>query len=337
MHAYNLAYRPLSSIDASNPVILRVHEHWRGVASDLMTRLREYLGEDPALVEGLEGTEVEKPAPVTTILERQKTPNKIAKGLESDDGSNAARTTLVRALRPGNQHPSSHDRPGVAPQPTHSTPPITTRESPSPRDSTLIFEFPSRMAHPHRVTDHHPTAEPEATRLVKRKLADLRSHASTRTSDDGPPLIQMARPVWDPSEFLDIDVPASKRVTSGYLLKTMYNCPTVEPEVVRPTKRRKFAGLHSHGSTRTSDDRPSLMAHPVPELSGLPGLDLPACKRLISGSLSQQQVISLIQAIFTSKDEVAMIRDLRGDDAQAFVDVVNEVHSTSSHLSFWLL
>ena len=91
--------------------------------------------------------------------------------------------------------------------------------------------------------------------------------------------------------------------------------------------KRKLANLHSHGSNRTPDDSPPLMAPPVPELSDLLCLGEPACKRLISGSLSQEQAVSLIKAIFTSKDEIAMIRDLRGDDAQAFVDVVNEVRS----------
>ena len=259
--------------------MLRVHKLFHD-APDLMAELWEFLGEDPVTLIGEpEGTEVEKPAHVPTIL----------------------------------------------PQPTRLTPPTTTRKSPSPRDSTLIFDAPSRMGH--RVTDYHPTAEPEATRLVKRKLADLRSHASTRTPDDGPPLIHMARPVWDPSDPLDIDTPAYKRATSGYPHETTYNRPTVEPEVVRPMKRRKFASLHSHGSSQTPDDTPQLMAHTVPELSGLPGLKVPACKRLINGPLSQTQVISLIKAIFTSKDEVAMIRDLRGDDAQTFVDVVNEVCS----------
>ena len=176
-----------------------------------------------------------------------------------------------------------------------------------------------------------PNVEPEATRLGKRKLANLHPHD---TPDDGPPLMHMARPAWDSSDPLDLDALVSKRAAGSYLLETMHNRPAVEPEVVRPMKRRRFGGLHSHSGTRTSDG-PPLMAHPVPELSGLPGPDIPACKRLISGSLSQQQIISLIKAIFTSKDEVAMIRDLRGDDAQTFVDVVNEVHFASSSFNFF--
>ena len=88
--------------------------------------------------------------------------------------------------------------------------------------------------------------------------------------------------------------------------------------------------LHSRDSTCPSDDGLPLVTHPVPDSSNLVALDAPACKRLISRSFSPQQVTSLIEAIFTSKDEIAMIRDLRGDDAQTFVDVINEVRSTSS-------
>lgn len=87
--------------------------------------------------------------------------------------------------------------------------------------------------------------------------------------------------------------------------------------------------LHSRDSTCPSDDSLPLTIHPVPDLSNLVGLGVPACARLISRSFSPQQVISLIEAIFTSKEEVAMVRDLRRDDAQTFVDVVNEVRSTS--------
>ena len=260
--------------------------------------------------------EVEKPAPVTTIPGRRKTPNKIAKGLKSDDGSIAARITLLPTLRWGNQYTYPHNHPSVAPQPTHLAPLITTRKLPSPRGNTLIFDAPSRVAH--RATDHHPTAEPEATRLMKRKFANLCSDDSTHPLDDSPSLMRMAGPIPD---------------SSSSLLEKTYDCPTVEPESVCPMKQRKLADLELHGSTRTSDDRPPLMAHPVPELSDLLGLDVPACKRLISGSLSQQQVISLIKAIFASKDEVEMISNLRGDDTQAFVDVIYEVRSASWALS----
>ena len=83
-------------------------------------------------------------------------------------------------------------------------------------------------------------------------------------------------------------------------------------------------------SLHNSPSAPPLMTHPAPESPDLLGPDAPACERLIRGSHSPQQLVSLIEAIFTSTDEVAMIRDLRGEDAQTFVDVVNEVRSASS-------
>ena len=71
------------------------------------------------------------------------------------------------------------------------------------------------------------------------------------------------------------------------------------------------------------------MVRPVPDSSDSLDPDAPACKRLISGSLSSQQIVPLIGAIFTSKDEFEKISDLRGGDIQAFVDVVYEVRSAS--------
>lgn len=51
----------------------------------------------------------------------------------------------------------------------------------------------------------------------------------------------------------------------------------------------------------------------------------PACKRLISGSFAQSEVISLIEKIYTSQDEIEMTHGLCEDDAQTFIDVVYEV------------
>lgn len=60
---------------------------------------------------------------------------------------------------------------------------------------------------------------------------------------------------------------------------------------------------------------------PSPDLNS----DCPAYKRLISGNFSQTELISLLEATFTSQDEARVIDDLCGDDAQAFIDVVDEV------------
>ena len=51
----------------------------------------------------------------------------------------------------------------------------------------------------------------------------------------------------------------------------------------------------------------------------------PACQRLISNTFSSHEVISLVEAVFANKDEVKMVREFRGDAAQAFVDVVHGV------------
>jgi len=52
---------------------------------------------------------------------------------------------------------------------------------------------------------------------------------------------------------------------------------------------------------------------------------LSACRRLISHAFSPHETVPLIEVIFTSKAEIVIIRGLRGDDAQTFIDVVHEV------------
>lgn len=70
---------------------------------------------------------------------------------------------------------------------------------------------------------------------------------------------------------------------------------------------------------------------PTPGVSILVDDSMPAYKRLISSDFSPQELISLIGAIFTSKDEVKMICNLRGDEAQTFIDIIHEVHSAAFH------
>lgn len=65
--------------------------------------------------------------------------------------------------------------------------------------------------------------------------------------------------------------------------------------------------------------------YPTPDSSILVDLDAPACKRITSGAISPDEVIPLIEAIFTNQNEVKMIGYLRGDDAQTFIDVIHEV------------
>ena len=81
--------------------------------------------------------------------------------------------------------------------------------------------------------------------------------------------------------------------------------------------------LFSSGNTRTHNDD-----LPVPYPSALVDPDLSACKRLGSRAFLPYEVISLIETMFTSKGEMKMIRDLCGDEAQTFIDVIYEVPST---------
>ena len=57
------------------------------------------------------------------------------------------------------------------------------------------------------------------------------------------------------------------------------------------------------------------------------GSDGPTCKRLISRTFLPHERISLIEAIFTSQDEVNAINYLRGDDLQAFIDAIHKVRT----------
>ena len=55
---------------------------------------------------------------------------------------------------------------------------------------------------------------------------------------------------------------------------------------------------------------------------------MPACKCLITrGSIAPYVLPPLIEAIFSSKDESDMVHCLHGDDAQTFVDKMDEACS----------
>ena len=51
----------------------------------------------------------------------------------------------------------------------------------------------------------------------------------------------------------------------------------------------------------------------------------PTWKRLISHPLVARRCIPLIMVIFSDKNEIEVVQTLRGDDAQAFIDVIDEV------------
>jgi len=53
--------------------------------------------------------------------------------------------------------------------------------------------------------------------------------------------------------------------------------------------------------------------------------DPPPWKRLISYTLPTHERISLITSIFSDRGEVEAVGQLSGDDAQTFIDIINEV------------
>jgi hypothetical protein len=89
--------------------------------------------------------------------------------------------------------------------------------------------------------------------------------------------------------------------------------------------------LLSYDDTRAHNGDLPLTVYPTPGLSISVDFGAPACRRLISRAFFPDQVISLIAAIFTSRDEVEAIGHLRGDNAQTFIDVVHEVRLHSPH------
>ncbi|KAF9642913.1 kinase-like protein [Thelephora ganbajun] len=53
--------------------------------------------------------------------------------------------------------------------------------------------------------------------------------------------------------------------------------------------------------------------------------DIPAWKRLITQTLATDERISLITATFSDRDQVKMVKNLIGNDAQTFIDAIDEV------------
>jgi len=56
---------------------------------------------------------------------------------------------------------------------------------------------------------------------------------------------------------------------------------------------------------------------------------IPAWKRLIDRPLARDKRISLIIYLFSDREETEAAKRLRGNDAQSFVDVIDEVLSRS--------
>ena len=65
----------------------------------------------------------------------------------------------------------------------------------------------------------------------------------------------------------------------------------------------------------------------APQFFLLSNLNTPACGRVIGRAFAPHELPSLIEAIFSSKNEGTMISCLPRDDAQTFIDVMDEVRS----------
>jgi len=83
--------------------------------------------------------------------------------------------------------------------------------------------------------------------------------------------------------------------------------------------------LLSRDDTHTHHGDLLLTAYPTPDSSILVDLEAPACRRLISHAFSPHEVVTVIEEIFTSRDEVKIVGTFRRDEAQAFIDVIHEV------------
>ena len=90
-----------------------------------------------------------------------------------------------------------------------------------------------------------------------------------------------------------------------------------------PPISRGLAGL-SIGPSDDMAPSPSIV-YTTSGSSILADPQLSPCRRLLSNTFPPRETIPLIEAIFTSKAEIDVVRDLRGDGAQKFIDVVHEV------------
>jgi len=95
---------------------------------------------------------------------------------------------------------------------------------------------------------------------------------------------------------------------------------------VRNTDRSPRPPL-SRDDTRTRNEDLTPAVGSALDLPLLANVDEPAWKRLASRAFLPHGVVSLIETILMSEDEVKMIGNLSGDDAQNFVDVIHEVFS----------
>ena len=89
--------------------------------------------------------------------------------------------------------------------------------------------------------------------------------------------------------------------------------------------------LQHGGPSSESHDPPSGLHDSPAVVSVHPNPDPPGWKKLIGGPLTTHERATLIVTIFSNRDEIEVIKQLCGDEAQTFVDVIYEVCPHPSH------
>ena len=74
------------------------------------------------------------------------------------------------------------------------------------------------------------------------------------------------------------------------------------------------------------------VARPPPSNPPIVDLETSACRRLIDRTFSPDELIPLIEEIFTRKQEIMIFAWFGRDAVQAFIDVVHEVRRAVLHL-----
>ena len=251
-------------------------------------------------------TEVKKSAPVPIIPGQPQALNKNIKNLvknsKSNDGLGATKPNSIPKSRPPIQSVSSYTRPSVAPQPIHlsthldedDSESISTSEDDSDSISTSEEEVMTRKSSsssPPKPENDGGMQRPGNSRLTFDHLPSRPLQKSRETGAEPHSLDDWMNEIDDPPDGI--------KELGAQPQNSLYKTPVLTLE--------------------------SLTVDPVPDSSVLVEPEAPACSLLISLAFSMDEVTALIEAIFTNKAEVRMVRSLSGDAAQVFVDVVHKV------------
>ena len=162
------------------------------------------------------------------------------------------------------------------------------------------------VVHSERAFDGHNSA---AVVWVCRHPTPYPESDPTDSSDDLTCDVRRGGPLHPPGNPTVLD--------SGSLL-----CSTVSHDLA-PLTPKNFANPQIEQPCHVVPQ--PLTAYTIPESSAVADPELSACRRLISRAFVPREIISLIEAILTNEAETDIIDDLRGEDAQTFIDLVHGV------------